>query len=146
MSCTQFCLPPSSMSLTCPGPVARQHNCEKSSAPLRQNKYNSKPHTPPYKLGSSANGNHPQDNQQAPQIIEDNNNCKKTPSSDFSDSSIAAAVLWQLLIKNPVAFLTKKYPRSQGTLGKTSNKLYGTRTLQRVILVPSKCCHLFLLK
>ena len=46
-------------------------------------------------------------NQQAPQVIQDMNNSKNTPSSDSSDLSIAATVLWPLLIKNAVFSLAK---------------------------------------
>ena len=87
------------MYLTCPGPVARQRNCEKTSALFRQNQYNSKPHTSPDKLGTSAKVNPPSDNQQAPRVNKGNKNSKNTPSSYSSYSSITAPVLWKLLIK-----------------------------------------------
>ena len=90
------------MSLACPGPVDRQHNREKASAPLRQNKYNSKAHTPPEKRGASAKENPPPENQQETQVGQYKNNGNNTPLSDSSDSSIAVAVLWPLLIKNPL--------------------------------------------
>ena len=61
------------------------------------------------------------------------------PKSD----TIAAAVLWLLLIKNPVFFSLKKKPLQQGTLGKPFNALGGTITLQRVRPVSSKCGQLF---
>ena len=81
------------MSLTFPSPVARQYNRGKYSSPLRQNKYHSKPHTPPDKRGASVKGNPAPDNQHAHQISQYNKNSKKTPSSDSSDFSIAAVVL-----------------------------------------------------
>ena len=57
------------MSLNLPAPEAHKHNCKKTSAPLRQKQYNSKPHTPHDKCGASAKVNPPPYNQQAPQII-----------------------------------------------------------------------------
>ena len=101
---TQCWLPPSSMSLTCPGPVARQHNCDKSSVQLRQNQYHSKVHTPLDKRGASAKGNPPPDNHQSPQVSQDKKNGKNTPNSD---SSITPALLWPRLIENPVVLPVK---------------------------------------
>ena len=108
------------MSLTRPGPVAHQHNHDKSSAPLRQNQYHSKSHTPPDKRGASAEGSPPPDNQQSPQVSQYNNNGKNTPSLDFSDLSITVAVLWQLLIKNTVYFIAKKLALLTGKAGRKS--------------------------
>ena len=42
------------------------------------------------------------DNHQVPQVSQDKKNGKNTPPLDSSDFSITAAVLWQLLITNPV--------------------------------------------
>ena len=86
------------MSLTCPGPLACQCNREKASNPLRQNQYNSKPHTTHEKHGTSAKGNPPTDNQPAPHATEDKKN---------DIFPIPAAVLWQGLIKKTVFFSTK---------------------------------------
>ena len=96
------------MSLTCRGPVACQHNRKKSSAPLHQNQYNSKPHTSPEKRGSSAKGKPTPENQKETQVSKYKKNGKNTPSLDSSDSSTPAAVLWQLLFENTVFFLAKK--------------------------------------
>ena len=96
------------MSLTFPGPVACQHNCDKSSSPLRQNQCYSKSHTPPDKRDASSKGNPPPENQQEPQVIQDKNNGKNTPSSNLSDLSIAAAVIWLMLIKTPALLLLKQ--------------------------------------
>ena len=93
------------MSMTFPGPVSRQHNRDKSSAPLLQNQYHSKSHPTPDKCGASAKGIPQTENHQAPQVSQDKKNGKKIPFLDLLDSSylsIAAAVLWPLLIKNLV--------------------------------------------
>ena len=94
-------IPPCSISLIFPVPVACQHNFDKSSDSLCENKYHSRPHTTPEKRGEIKKGNPPPENQQAPQLSQENNNGKNTKSSYLLYSSIAAAVLWQLLIKNP---------------------------------------------
>ena len=84
------------MSLTFPVTVSHQHNRNKSSAPLRQDQYHSWPHTPHDIRGASAKDNPPPNNQQVPQVIQENNNGKITPSLDSSDFPNAAAVLWPL--------------------------------------------------
>ena len=97
---TQCCIPIYSMYITCPLPRERQQNCNKCSAPLRENQYNSKPHTSHAKRGASNKVKPPPENQQAPQVIQDKKNSKNTPFSDLSDSSIAAAVLWNIFVEN----------------------------------------------
>ena len=47
------------------------------------------------------------DHQQALKTIQYRKNFKITPSPDLSNSSIAAAVLWPLLLKNKVVFYKK---------------------------------------
>ena len=96
------------MSLTFPGTVACQKNCNKSSTLPPQNKYISKVHTPPYKRGARAKGKPLSDNQQAPQVSQYKKNGKNTPYSDSSDLSITAAILWLLFIKNLVFFSQNK--------------------------------------
>ena len=75
---------------------------------LHQDQYHSYPCTPPDRHGASTKGNPPPNNQQVPQVSQDKNNCKKTPSFYSSDSSNAAAILWPLWPKNPVFFLTEQ--------------------------------------
>ena len=101
LSHTQCYLPPSSMSLTRSVTVDRHYD------PLRQNQYHSKVHTPPDKRGASAKGKPPSYNQQSPQVSQYNKNGINTPLSDSSNSSIAAAILWPLLIKNMALFSLK---------------------------------------
>ena len=88
-----------------PRPCSLSTQSQRSSAPLRQNKYNPKPHTTPDKHGASAKVNPTSDNKKDPQVRQCKKNGKNKPSSDYSDSSITAAILWQLLIENPVLFL-----------------------------------------
>ena len=106
-SIKQCYLPPSAMPMTFPGPVARQHDREKSSAPLPQNQYNPKPHNPPDKRGAIAKVKYPPENQQVPKVSQDKKNGNNTPSSDYSDFSISADILSLLLIKNAVFFIAK---------------------------------------
>ena len=80
------------MYLTFQVPVSRQHNREKASTPIRQNKYHTKAHTPPDKRGASVKGNPTPDNKQASQLSQYNNNINNPPSLDSSDSSIASAI------------------------------------------------------
>ena len=126
--CTQCYVAPSLVFQACLPSKGRQYIHDKSSAPLHRARSHAHPHTPPARRGASAIHIPSSDNQQAPLVIHDKKNGKNTLFSGSPLSSIAAAVLWPLWLKNPAFFHQKK---SASPTGITSKALQCVRWHQK---------------
>ena len=124
-----------------PPPQSCQHNHNKyPPTPPCQKWYNSKSHNLPDKRGRIFVVNPLSNHQQALKESQYRKNVKSTPTSDFSNSSIAADILWPLLLKNRLFFINKN-PLLQIILVNPFVVLDSTRVLQRAHPTHSKLWH-----